>query len=146
MPAQARKRAADLTGRNMEKLQEERRAEIKDAASRIAMINAVEEADKDEIVDLTGSDEPIPEAVYQEVKVNSPFNMIRTNQDLPDVTFGRKVIDSGDYDNPDLSKRRPAVMGSMNMYSFKEGQLTRVPADLASHLDKLGYLSYKGRG
>lgn len=146
MPAAPRKRAADYTGRQNEKLQEERKAELQEAATRIAMVTASAEAEKDDIVDLTESNEPIPEAVYQEVKVNSPFRIVRTNQDLDQMTFGRKVLDAGDYDNPDLSLRRPAVMGPMNHYTFKEGQAVRVPADLAEHLNNLGYLSFMGRG
>lgn len=146
MPAATRKRAADYTGRQNEKLQAERKAELQEAATRIAMVTAQAEADKDEIIDLTGSNEPIPDAVYQEVKVTSPYRIVRTNQDLDQVTFGRTVLDPGDYDNPDLSKRRPAVMGPMRLYSFKEGQAQRIPADLAEHLDSLGYLSFMGRG
>lgn len=146
MPAAARKRAADYTGKLQAQLQEDRKAELQEAATRIAMVTAAAETAKDDIVDLTDSNEPIPEAVIQEVKVNSPYRMIRTNQDLDQVTFGRKVIDPGDYDNPDHSLRRPAIMGPMQYYNFKEGQATRVPADLAEHLDSLGYLSFMGRG
>jgi hypothetical protein len=33
-------------------------------------------------------------------------------------------------------------MGSMNMMSFKEGQLYRVTKDVADHLNNIGYIAY----
>jgi hypothetical protein len=35
-------------------------------------------------------------------------------------------------------------MGSMNMYSFKEGQVYRVSKEIAEHLERLGYIAYMG--
>lgn len=146
MPAQPRTRAADYTGRQKAKLAEAHKAEIQEAAGRIALITAEAEATKDDIIDITGSNEPLPQAVIQEVSVNSAFRIIRVNSDIDQMTFGRSVVDSGNYDDPDMSKHRPAIMGPMNYHTFKEGQAYRVPADLAEHLDSLGYLSFMGRG
>lgn len=146
MPAATRKRAADYTGRQTAALQEAKKVELAEAAGRIALITQQEREAKNEVIDLTGSSEPLPQAEMQEVKVSSPFLTIRLNQDIDQMTWGREVLDSGDYDNPDLSKRRPAVMGPMKYYDFKEGQPYRVPAELANHLDEKGYVSYMGRG
>ena len=143
MPA-ARKRAADYTGQQTTKLQEERKAEVIEASQRVALVNAQQKAAKEEIIDYTDSNEPLPVVEIRQAEVNTPFRMIRVNQDIDQMTYGRKVIDSGDYDNPDLSLRRPAIMGPVNMYSFAEGQLYRVPKEVAEHLNDRGYISYMG--
>lgn len=140
--ASTRKRPADYTGKLTEHLNEEKMAEKLEASQRIAMITQEQAIAKDEVVDYSDSDEPVSEVEIRQAEVNTPFRMIRVNTDIPQMTYGRKVVDPGDYDNPDLTKRRPAIMGPMNMYSFKEGQLYRVPKELADHLYNIGYLSY----
>lgn len=139
-----RKRPADFTGKLTEKLQEERKAEIVEASQRIALVNAELAQEKDTIVDYTRANEPVAEVQARAVEVASPYRMIRVNADIAQMTFGREVLDSGDYDNPDINLRRPAIMGPMKMYDFNEGQLYRVPKDVAEHLNNLGYLSYMG--
>jgi hypothetical protein len=141
MPA-SRKRAADLTGKQMERLAEDRKTEVIEASQRIALVNAQQKAAKEEIIDYTNSSEPLPVVEVRQAEVNTPFRMIRVNQDIDQMTYGREVIDSGDYDNPDMSQRRPAVMGPMHMYSFAEGQMYRVPREVAEHLNDKGYVSY----
>jgi hypothetical protein len=143
MPA-SRKRAADLTGKEMERLAEDRKTEIVEASSRIALVNAQQKAAREEIVDYTDSPEPLPTVEVRQAEVNSPYRMIRVNQDIDQMTYGRKVPDPGDYDNPDISLRRPAVMGPLNEYNFKEGQMYRVPKEVAEHLNDKGYVSYMG--
>jgi hypothetical protein len=143
MPA-ARKRPADFTGQQTAKLQESRKAEIIEASQRIALVNAELQEEAETPVDYTDSDEPMPTVVARKAELNSPFRMIRVSADIDQMTYGRTVIDSGDYDNPDFSQRRPAIMGPMNMYTFKEGQLYRVSRELADHLQARGYISYIG--
>jgi len=135
------KRAADYTGKLNEKLQVEKATELKEAASRVAMATAAEEQEKNVVVDYTGSDEPIPEVELRKVEVSSPFRMIRVNQDIDQMTYGRIVKDPGDYTaNPP----RPAIMGGLNTYTFKEGVVYRVPKEVADHLNDIGYISYMG--
>lgn len=143
MPA-SRKRAADLTGRQQEKLQEDRKSEVIEASSRIALVNAQQKAAKEEIIDYTDSTDPLPAVEIRQAEVNTPYRMIRVNQDIDQMTYGREVTDPGDYDNPDMSQRRPAVMGPMHMYNFAEGQMYRVPREVAEHLNDKGYVSYMG--
>ena len=51
------------------------------------------------------------------------------------------VVDPGDYEaNPP----RPAIMGPMKYYDFKEGVVYRVPKEVADHLNDIGYISYMG--
>lgn len=140
----SRKRAADYTGRLTEKLNEDRKAEVVEAAQRIAMVNAEIQAERDEVVDYTDSPDPLPQVQVREVEVSAPYRMIRVNSDIRQMTYGREVLDPGDYDNPDFNKRRPAIMGPMKFYDFNEGQLYRVHREVAEHLNNLGYLSYMG--
>lgn len=141
MPA-ARKRAADLTGRMTEQLAEARKAEVIEASERIALVTAQNKAVKEQIIDYTNSDDPLPVAEVRQAEVNTPYRMIRVNQDIDQMTYGREVIDPGDYHNPDPSLRRPAIMGPVKMYSFAEGQMYRVPREIAEHLNDKGYVSY----
>jgi len=141
MPA-SRKRAADFTGQQQLKLQEERKTELLEASERIALVTSQQKAAREEIVDLTNSDEPLPAVEIRQAEVNTPFRLVRTNQDIDQMTYGREVLDPGDYNNPDHNLRRPAIMGPVKMYSFKEGQLTRIPREVADHLNDKGYLSY----
>jgi hypothetical protein len=137
----SRKRPADFTGRQGEQLQESKKAEIIEASQRIALVNAEMEQAKDEVVDYTGSSDPLPSVQLQSAEVNTPFRMIRVNSDIEQMTYGRNVIDPGDLEaNPPRAPR----MGSMNMYTFREGQLYRVPKEIAEHLQTLGYIAYMG--
>jgi len=137
----SRKRAADFTGKTNERLQQERSAELQEAASRVALATVAAEEEKNIVVDYTGSDEPIPEVELRKVEVASPFRMIRVNQDVDQMTYGREVIDPGDYN---ADPPRPAVMGPMKYYTFKEGVVYRVPKEVADHLNEIGYISYMG--
>lgn len=137
----SKKRAADLTGRLNEKLQAENAVELKEAAARVAMATSAAEEEKNVVVDYTGSDEPIPEVELRKVEVASPYRMIRVNQNIDQMTYGRSVVDPGDYTaNPP----RPAIMGGLNTYSFEEGVVYRVPKEVADHLNDIGYISYMG--
>lgn len=137
----SRKRAADFTGRLNEKLTADKQVEKQEAATRVAMATAVAEEEHNTIVDYTHSGEPIPEVVVRSVEVNSPFRIIRVNQNIDQMTYGREVLDPGDYNaNPP----RPAINGPMKYYTFEEGQPYRVPKEIADHLNSLGYISYMG--
>jgi hypothetical protein len=135
----SRKRAADHTGRLNERLQSEHATELKEAASRVALATAVAEEEKNIVVDYTDSTEPIPEVEIKAVQVSSPYRMIRVNQNIDQMTYGREVLDPGDYQS---NPPRAAIMGPMKYYTFEEGVVYRVPKDVADHLNDLGYLSY----
>ena len=83
------KRAADYTGKLNEKLAKEKASELKEAATRVALATQADEQEKNIVVDYTNSDEPIPEVELRKVEVSSPFRMIRVNQDIEKMTYGR---------------------------------------------------------
>jgi hypothetical protein len=138
-PRTQRKRAADFTGLQGERLAAEKATEQEESAARLSMITAQETSDRNAVVDFeTG--EPITELDVREVMVDSPKRTIRVNTDIDQMTWGREVYDEGD---PETG--RPARMGPLRMFTFKEGQAYRnVQVDLADHLHELGYLSYYG--
>jgi hypothetical protein len=138
-PRTQRKRPADFTGIQSERLNEEKKVAKLEASSRIAMITAEAAEAKNDIIDYTGADIPLPEAEVQEVEINDPYRTIRVNTKIEQMTFGRSVMDAGDPANG-----IPAIMGSMNTFNFDEGQSYRVPKDLSDHLNRLGYLAYVG--
>jgi len=140
-PRTQRKRPADFTGIQSERLAEEKAVAKKEASARIAMVTAENEAAKDGIVDYTGADTPLPITVEaQELEINNPYRTIRVNTKIEQMTFGRKVMNPGDPE-----RGIPPVMGDMNTFNFEEGQAYRVPATLADHLGRLGYLAYVGK-
>lgn len=138
-----RKRAADYTGKLTERLQEEKKAEVLEAAQRVALVNAEAREEKNILVDYTDDVTP-HEVEVREAEVSTPYRIIRVNADIDKMTFGRIVLDPGDYDNPDLSLRRPAVMGPMRYYDFEEGRPYKVTKDVADHLNNIGYIAYMG--
>lgn len=135
-----RKRPTDLTGKQTEELNEKLKVERAEAASRVAMVTAAREVESNEIVDyFPESDKPLPQLEVREVEVNDPGRIIRVNTDIDKMVFGREVVDPGD-----MTAGRPAIMGPIKFWDFKEGQAYRVSKDMAEHLDRLGYLSYLG--
>jgi hypothetical protein len=138
-PRTARKSGGDFTGQQGLKNNAAKQTELKEAASRMAVITAVEQEVSDSIIDYTNPDNPIVEVQVRQVEVNTPERVIVLNQDLDNVTWGRKVEDPGD-----LETGRPAVLGSMNMRSFKEGQKYKVERELAEHLNDRGYVAFMG--
>lgn len=143
-PSRGRKRPADFTGRQTELLNEAKKVERAETSERVAMVHAQEAEHKNAIIDFeTG--QPDQQVEVRSVEVTSPTRTIRVNTDIIDMTWGRQVLDPGDYTDPDPLKHRPAIMGPLNNHTFKEGQAySKVPVELAEHLNELGYLSYLG--
>lgn len=137
-PRTQRKRPADFTGLQTEKLNEEKKVER--AAAKIAMVNATEEVTGPEFVDYTGSDTPLPEVEVHEVEVNDPFRTIRVNTKIEQMTFGRRVMNPGDPE-----RGIAPIMGDLPTYTFEEGKSYRVPKEMAEHLGSKGYLAYIGK-
>lgn len=138
-PARPRKAGGDFTGQQQAKNAEEKKLELKEAAERMSVITAVEAEVRDTIIDMTDPTNPVPEVQVRQVEVSSPVRVIVTNQDMDNVTWGREVYDPGN-----IEEGRPAVMGPLKMFSFKEGQRYKIQADLANHLNDKGYLAFLG--
>ena len=137
-PRTQRKRPADFTGIQTERLAQEQSEASKEANQRMAMATAQAQAESNVLVDYSGHQD-LPEVERQTVEVNDPTRVIRVNTEIEDMTFGRTVTDPGD-----METGRPAIMGPMNMYTFVPGKPYRVSKALAEHLESKGYLSYIG--
>ena len=64
---------------------------------------------------------------------------VRVSYPLEEMTFGREVVDPGEFDDTGLCTRLP-VLGALRTYSFAEGREYRLRPDMAEHLRGLGYL------
>ena len=135
MPTQ-RKRPADFTGLQTERLNAAKAATLKERAKEMALSTEVAAEEKSGIITHTGEFIPVE---TMPVEVNSPEVTFRVNTDIENMTFGREVIDPGD---PETG--RSPIMGVMNNYNFEQGQSYRYPRELVDHLDRLGYVAYRG--
>jgi hypothetical protein len=135
-----RKRPADFTGLKTERLNEEKKAEQLESASRMAMVNAEREEASNEVIDyFPEAGEELPSVEVRAVEANKTYRIIRVNTDIDKMVYGRDVIDPGDVETG-----RMPTMGTIKFWDFKEGQPYRVSKDMAEHLNNLGYLSYMG--
>lgn len=114
----------DSTGRAAETARKANAKALQDRAEEISLVRAAEiESLQNDVFDPKKPDAPILLDEVEEVgvAVNNDTVIIRTHQDIEDMTFG---------------------VG--NHYSFKNGVKYRVPRNLAVYLDNLGYLSSVG--
>jgi hypothetical protein len=64
---------------------------------------------------------------------------VRVSYPIEQMTFGKEVIDAGEFDDAGLCTRLP-VLGPLKMYSFEEGREYRMTPEMAGHLRQQGYL------
>lgn len=119
MAAAPKTRAADLTGRNREKLQKEHAEELARRADEISTAAAVQaEIDATSVTDLTQNAPVVVDSV-EEVDASLSENsvIVRVNEDIDDMTLG---------------------VGTL--YTFKMGQKYKVPKAVADHLEEKGLI------
>jgi len=114
----------DTTGRAAE---EARNRAAADKAAQDAAAAAARQAEavslETDVFDAKNPDQPILIDEIEEVGVSVTNNkvVIRTHSDIEDMTFG-------------------VVNGTPQNYTFKAGVKYSVPAELASYLERLGYV------
>lgn len=140
-PRDQRKRPGDLTGVRGQKLAEER----DEAQEQEALTRANAKADErvellSTVVDYTeGGVRRDIEVVESEPEVHPTHMTIRVNYPIEQMTFGREVVSQPVYgEHGEVIK--PAVLGGMQTYDFKEGQQYKVPWDMGAHLKDRGYV------
>lgn len=117
MAQQGRVKPQDYTGRQKEKLAAEHAEVVRAREDQLAMATAAQAELDDQVRDLAGDRQVTQTTDDGEViYVEAPAQTIRVNSTF-DMSYG---------------------IG--NNYSFEEGKQYRVPADIARHLDELGYL------
>lgn len=117
MPS-ARPRTTDLTGRARLEQQKAHAEELAAREGEIAVAAAYQaEHAENEVLDYSSETPTIIDAVEMPLEVSEEWRVIRTNEDLEDVTIGVN-----------------------NVYNFTAGQKTKVPAWVADHLESKGYV------
>lgn len=118
MAAAPKTRAADVTGRQREKLQKEHAEELARRADEISTAAAAQaEADANSVTDLTQGSAPVVVDSVEEVEASLTEEsvIIRVNEDIEEMTLG---------------------VG--NHYTFKMGQKYKVAKSVADHLEEKG--------
>ena len=129
----AAKSPADLTGRRSAQLAKEQAEKRDQEAAELAAKDpgrqdvALDNGIHPETGRHGGGDEP--EATVR----------VRVSYPIEEMTFGKEVVDPGEFDETGLCTRLP-VLGSLKIYTFAEGKEYRLTPDMAEHLRGLGYL------
>lgn len=121
MPRQAQTRPGNLTGKLKQEQAEAHAEEVKAREGEIALMNAAAEEAKAETVNYSSeevTDEDVKEAVAQkQVQVKEKTRVIRVNENIEQMTYGAGTS-----------------------YDFEVGRTYKVPADVADHLERIGYI------
>ena len=80
------------------------------------------------------------ELSVEEVEVEVPTRRIRVTDDIQDMTWGRSILSPAVYDDRGVMLANP-VLGSLNQFNFERGRWYTVDAELADHLEFLGYVN-----
>ncbi len=80
------------------------------------------------------------ELTVEEIEVEVPTRRIRVTDDIQDMTWGREIISPGVFDDKGIMVQSP-VLGSLRQYNFERGRWYTVDAELADHLEFLGYVN-----
>lgn len=76
-----------------------------------------------------------------DVQVVAKKEAIRVNFPIEDMTYGREVIDPGDFDELTGVFTRAPRLGNLRILNFEEGRKYIVDKDVADHLRSLGYIN-----
>lgn len=148
-PRTQRKRPGDMTGTQSQRLAaaaaKAKEAEAQEEAENIAAERAEKLATTVSFVTPANdvvTDDDTTGAVEEdeEVEVRAKTEFIRVNFPIDDMTYGREVINPGDWDHKEQRWNRAPVLGNLNVYSFEEGVRYEVSKDMANHLRALGYV------
>lgn len=134
-----RKGPTDLTGRTDEKLKAEHQADLDAKAEQMAMVDTTKRSASRELIDYTDEARPktAPRPVIEEPK-NPKKYKIRVLADIDRMTFGKEIIDHGDFTDP--NNPRMPQLGALKEYNFQEGREYLVDEALYIHLRDLGYV------
>jgi hypothetical protein len=80
------------------------------------------------------------ELQVEDIEVEVPTRRIRVTDDIKEMTWGREILSAGVYDERGIQVVGP-VLGSLKMFNFERGRWYTVDAELADHLEFLGYVS-----
>lgn len=143
-----RKRPGDLTGVRGQQLaaeaaqqKEENSRQVNEALAYERQVKANTDVDYSTPVKTVKSRVAAEDGgiVIEDVAVENPTRRIRVNYPIEEMTFGREIIAHEETDENGVVIK-PAVLGGLRNYTFEEGRWYTVDADLAQHLEFLGYV------
>lgn len=135
----------DVTALQQQQLDEQRDQERAEATAAAAAARQVEEyTRKNEVIDYSGADQPLPEPERRDDS-DEPYREIIAKYDIPQMTFGREIVEEVLRDernrpvlDDDGSPVKIKVPGRIRELNFREGRRYRVPKALADHMDERG--------
>lgn len=80
------------------------------------------------------------ELTVEDIEVEVPTRRIRVTDDIQDMTWGRDLLSPGVFDDKGVMIS-PPVLGSLRNFNFERGRWYTVDAELADHLEYLGYVN-----
>jgi hypothetical protein len=136
-----RRHPQDLTGREDDRLRLENAAAIEQAGEEMALAAPVRRRRSKRVTDYTDAARPkVAVAPAPAAPAEPREYVVRLVASIEDMTFGKEIIDRGEFDAGLNGYTRPPVIGGLKSYSFIEGQLYKVDEGLYQHLKELGYL------
>lgn len=136
-----RRHPQDLTGREDDRLKLENAQAIEQAGEEMALATPVRRKRSKRVTDYTDAARPKVAVTPVPVTPAEPREyVVRLVASIEDMTYGRDIIDQGEFDPALHGYTRPPVIGGLKTYSFIEGQLYKVDEGLYQHLKGLGYL------
>jgi hypothetical protein len=92
------------------------------------------------VSEVETEDAPADEVeVVEVVEAKPKTRRIRVNWEVREMTLGREILDSGEFDDKGVMLRAPRL-GSLRIFNFEPGRWYDVPADVAAHLEYIGYI------
>ena len=137
----------DQTAIQQQALEAKKLEEAATASAKAEELADVEEYEKKNVIIdyYADADTPLEEVAEDEVTSTQPFREVVMKYEIENMVFGRKLVREPEYILDDHGKptwevKRPAELGGLRFYSFKEGRKYRLPRPLADHLDEHGYV------
>jgi hypothetical protein len=133
---------ADLTGREDDRLRRENADAIEQAGATMALAGgtAARKTSKT-VTDYTDAARPkVSPVPVAPISTEPREYVVRLVASIENMTFGKDVVDPGEYDEQLRTYTRAPQVGALKHYDFTEGRLYKVDEPLYLHLKELGYL------
>ena len=130
------KNPGDLTGREGAQLAREQQEKQAREAAELA---AKDPGRKDAALDDQGIHPVTGRHAGGDDDLESCTERVRVSYPIEEMTFGRVVVDPGQFDEHG-AMTRPPVLGPLRTFSFREGVEYMLDPQMAAHLRAQGYL------
>ena len=137
-----RRHPQDLTGRVDEELKLANAEAIEKAGEEMALATpAPRRRKRKQVIDYTDDARPKVAITPVVIEPAEPRKYtVRLVASIENMTYGKEIIDKGEWDEQQHAYTRPPQTGALKRYDFIEGQPYKVDEGLYQHLKGLGYL------